>query len=268
MRLVHITRAELPRYQPELEALEQRSVYPLGDDAFRLSHGADYFAFFERLGQLEYFGMEHEGRLVAVGCVILRPEEDGLPRRWYAADVKVHPDFRGQHVVVKMLYRGFLPLYARCRRGYAIAMDPPDGRVPAAVRSMQHYAFLPTFGTEHFRLALFSVGAREMETLLPLVATARPDRRPRFVSTSGIKDLVLESTGKHYPLLHLTFSDRAAPRVFAEPQPDHVHMWCLPTTHTLIAELAGRGVLPSATATVIKHRLPTLDGTKIDTSEI
>lgn len=275
MHLLRITRAELPRYQAELEALEHESVYPLGDDAFRISHGADYFAFFERLGRVEYFAMQDPTppgggapRIAGVGCVILRPEEDGVPPRWYASDVKVHPDYRGQHVVVKMLYRGFLPLYARCRRGYAIAMDPADGRVPPAVRSMQHYAFLPKFGTDHFRLALFSVDAARMEELLPLVAKVRPDRRARFVSTAGIKDLVLESTKKHYPLLHLTFSDRPAPRVYAEPQADHVHMWCLPTTHALVAELEARGVRPSATATVIKHRLPTLDGTKIDTSEI
>lgn len=268
MRLLRLTRADLGRYQGELEALEQHSVYPLGDDAFRISHGADYFAFFERLGELTYYAMEHEGRLIGVGGGILQREEDGLPRRWYVADVKVHPDFRGQHVLVGMLTRGFWPCYLQCRRGYAIAMDPPDGRVPPAVRSLRHYSWLPRFGTELLGLALFTAEQAEMEALLPLLRELRPGRRARFLSTTGIKDLVLESTKQPYPLLHISFSDRPAPRVYESPQPGHAHMWCLPRAHPLVARLAQRGVRPSATATVIKHRLPTLDGTTIDTSEI
>jgi GNAT superfamily N-acetyltransferase len=263
-----IQREELPRWQAELEALEQRSVYPLGDDAFRISHGADYFAFFERLGRVHYYAMAHEGRLIGVACAMLRPAEGELPSRWYVADLKVHPDFRGQHVPLRMLYRGFVPRYLECPRGYAVAMDPPDGRRPPGIRLLDHFSWLPRLGTDYLSLDLFTADADSIDTLLPLLSEAHPGRRLRFVSTLGIKDLVLESTGRPYPLLHLSPSDRPAPRVFERPQPDHVHMWCLPRRHPLVARLAERGVVPSASATVVHHRIPGFDGLSIETAEI
>jgi hypothetical protein len=252
MRALHITREELPRWQPQLEALEQTSVYPLGDDAFRISHGADYFAFFERMGAVHYHALEHEGRLVAVGCGVLRER----PRRWYLSDVKVHPDFRGQRLPLKLLRAVFLPNWLRCGRGYAIAMNPPDGAVPRSIRVFSHFRWVPKALVHAFALDLYSAPADATRAALPLIGPGG------FVSLRGIKDLVLESTRQRFELLH--FRRDAG----GEPQTGATHMWCVPREAPLNARLAAAGFMPSASATVIWHRLGGFDWSTLDTSEI
>ena len=37
-------------WAPKILALEDMCIYPLGTDAFKLDHGKDYFAFFDRMG--------------------------------------------------------------------------------------------------------------------------------------------------------------------------------------------------------------------------
>lgn len=263
MRFFRITRASLPRWQPQLEALERLAVYPLGRDAFRISHGRNYFAFFERMGRVAYYAMAEGGTLAAVGCGILR---DDSPRRWYVSDVKVHPRFRGRHLMVSMIYRAFWQNYLRCPRGYAVAMDPPDGRTPPALRSFSHFRWLPASTLGFFRLDLYSADDAGARRALPLIA--RGLGTPRFLSLLGVKDLILESTRAPLPLLHLSFSSRPAPREFAEPQPGHTHMWCVPREDPRTAILRAAGFVPTATATVIYHRLGDFDGTAIETAEI
>ena len=265
MRFLRIDRAELPRWHRELEALEADARYPLGDDAFRLSHGPDYFAFFERLGALRYYALEDRGRLVAVGCGMLRTPEVG-PRHWYLADLKVHPAYRGRHLPIALFRRAFVQNYVRAPRGYGIAMDPPDGRVPPAVRLLAHFRFLPPSLLDTTRLDLWSSDEAGMRRALPLLAPGRGT--PRFVSLLGVKDLVLESTGAPLPLLHLSFASRPERRTFAEPQPGHTHMWCLPRGAPLAAALAAAGFRPSASATIVHHRMRGYDWARIDTSEI
>lgn len=266
MRFFRISRANLAHWQSQLEALEQLSEYPLGADSFRLSHGADYFAFFERMGEVVYYGLEEGGKLVAVGCGILRPKEDGLPRRWYVSDIKVHPEFRGRHLMVKLFARAFFQNYLRCPRGYAVAMDPPDGRVPPSLRALQHFKWLPATATGYLRLNLYSADAAEMQRALPLLSTG--EARPRFLSLRGAKDLMMQSTKTALPLLHLSFSSRPAPQVFEQPQSGYTHMWCLPQASSLSEHLHRHDFRPSATATVIYHRLSDFDGSAIETAEI
>ena len=99
LRFVHITADALPQWQVQLEALENTSVYPLGDDAFQISHGARYFGFFERLarderqqldaGRVAYYALVDDDGLACVGCGVRRPAVRGLPERWYVGDLKV-----------------------------------------------------------------------------------------------------------------------------------------------------------------------------------
>lgn len=267
MRLLRITRAQLAALQPQLEALEHLAEYPLGEDAFRISHGRDYFAFFERLGELYYFALEEGGVLVAVGCGMVRPAEGALPRRWYAADLKVHPDWRGRHLPMRMLRGLFLQNYLRCPRGYGVAMDPADGREPPALRSFRHFPWLArATSTRMFPLDLWAADAEGMSRALPILIAARG--APRFLSLAGVKDLLLRSTGAPMPLLHLSWSARPAPAVLDAPREGHTHMWCTPRASRLRAPLIDAGFAPTATATVITHRLPGFDGEEIETAEI
>lgn len=262
MRFLRIKRDDLPKWQSELDALEHRSVYPLGGDAFRISHGADTFAFFERMGRVFYYAMEDRGRLVAVGCGVLRDN----PRRWYASDLKVHPDYRGQHLPVALLRRAFFQNYIRCPRGYGVAMDPTDGRPPPSYRLLKHFRWLPFSLFATTPLCIFSADAETMRRATPILEAARGQLH--FVSLHGIKDLVLESTHAPMPLLHVDFGSPRERTTFSTPQLGHTHMWCAPRTDALCSALARVGIHPSATATIIHHNLSRFDWSTLLTSEI
>jgi hypothetical protein len=266
-RFLRITRDNLPRWQADLEALEQCSVYPLGEDAFRISHGAHYLAFFERMGKVAYYGLEDPAGLVAVGCGVLRPAGGpGLPRRWYVADLKVRPDARGRHLPVMLLRRAFLQNYLRCRRGYAVAMNPADGRVPPAVRTFAWFKWLPMWMLASFQLDIFSADSDGLGAVWPLLVQHKG--AAHLVSCSGLKELRLESTGRPLPLLHVRHGKPVDKLVFSRPQPGHTHMWCVPREAPLALALRQAGMLPTASATVVHHRMGAMDWSALDTSEI
>ena len=270
MQLVKITRAELPKWHQQLVALEQLSTYPLGSDTFRLSHGDDYFAFFERLGAVHYYAWQDRGQLVCVACGVLRDGPAGQPKRWYLADLKVHPDYRRRHLPIKMLRRAFVPNWLKCGRGYAIAMNPNDGREPPGLRLLAHFRWIPASLFHTQQLDIWSADADTMARALPVVVAARAvgSGDAHFASLRGVKDLVLASTHAPLALLHLRFGDVVDKATFSAPQPGHVHMWCAPRTSPTAHALVSAGFLPSASATLMQHRLAGFDWSTVDTSEI
>ena len=263
MRFLRIERADLPRWHAQLEKLEQRSVYPLGNDAFRISHGADYFAFFERLGVVRYYAWEDEGELVAVGCGTLRR----APRAWYMADLKVHPAYRDRHLPIGMLRRAFFQNWLRCGVGYGVAMNPPDGRVPPAVRLLAHFKWIPSSMIATTQLDIYSADFDGMRKALPIVKVGRP-HAPHLTSLAGKKDLILESTKQPLALLHLRYGDLIDERTFREPQRGNTHMWCVPRESAWTAPLQQAGFAPAASATIVHHRMRGMDWSMLDTSEI
>jgi hypothetical protein len=241
MRALWLTR----EWQSELEALEALATYPLGEDSFRISHGRDYFAFFERMGEVKMRALVDDDapageRIVAMACGILREKS-----HWYLCDAKVRPSHRGQRLLIKLVRDVFLPNYARAPRGYFVAMNPSDGRPPLSVRLTEHFKFIPRALIDSLQLEIFSSD----------FAAAPPDLR--WISLAGVKDLVLSSTNAPMPLLHATRSADGGP-----PREGHVHMWCAP------AGKDKRGAAPMATATVVHHRMGAFDGGLIETHEI
>jgi hypothetical protein len=77
---------------------------------------------------------------------------------------------------------------------------------------------------------------------------------------------VLASTGAPMPLLHAQFGPAAERGGASEPQAGSVHMFCAPETDPLHTELLG--VAPSASATVIHHRMGASDWKFVLTSDI
>ena len=151
-----------------------------------------------------------------------------MPKRWYLADLKVHPDYRRRHLPIAMLRRAFFSNWLKCGRGYAIAMNPSDGRVPAGVRLLDHFKWIPPSLFRSEQLDIWSgdvdAAARAVSVFGDLGDSAH------FVSLAGIKDLVLESTQQPLALLHLRIAPDAVRACGPQPgpQPGHVHMWCAP----------------------------------------
>src|SRR5207248_8774995 len=55
-RIIRVLAAQLGPYAASLRALEEPIRYPIADgaDSFRIDHGADYHAFFSRLGEAHF----------------------------------------------------------------------------------------------------------------------------------------------------------------------------------------------------------------------
>ncbi|MBX3470627.1 MAG: hypothetical protein KF878_27480 [Planctomycetes bacterium] len=268
MRIVSIRPAARPAFQARLAALERLASYPLGQDTFVLDHGADYFAFFDRLGEVVYAAALDGERLAAVCCGMLRQvamRQGEAPRRtWYLADLKVHPDYRGQRLPLRMLARLFPCSYLRCARAYGVTMDPPGAAESRVVRLARRWRWSPARPAG--RLLLWSLDQDQMTRAAPLVVARRGP--VAFRSLEGVKDLVLGSTGRRLPLLHAEWGAAPGPGVVPAPLADHVHMVCAPEGDALARDLAGLGLAPGATATIIAHRMSDADWRFVLTSEI
>jgi len=278
VRVARIAPAERAAFQDRLAALERIAVYPLGDDRFRLDHGRDYFAFFDRLGEVLYAACLEGDALAAVACGMLRrvPFRQGAaPRRtWYLADLKVHPDHRGRHLPLRMLGRFFLWNYLRCARGYAISMNPAGGAPNRIARLVGRWRWSPI--TPAGTLLLWSLDRDAMARAAPVIERHRGPLT--FRSLEGVKDLTLESTGRRMPLLHAewprgearaTMPDPAREGVIVgSPQAGHVHMVCAPEGDPLALDLAAQGLAPAATASILAHRMHGCDWRFVLTSEI
>lgn len=269
MRALFIAESERPRYAERLAALERLATYPLGGDTFRIDHGPDYFAFFDRMGESRHMVALEGDELVAVGGGVRRriPLRDGArpTEVWYGCDMKVHPAHRGRRIPLKMTSRALfkaLPDYFRTPRGYAITMNPGDGAPNPVVKLSKHF-FIKTVATT--QLGVWSFDAETMARMAEVVVRHRGPIS--YLSLRGIKDIVLGSTGAPMPLLHVQFGP-CAERGIDAPLDGHTHMLCAPLGDALANELAAHGHAPGATATVISKGMDDCDFRFVLTSEI
>ena len=252
VRVVKITPKNRYLYEEQIVALEKIATYPIGDDFFQIDHGKDYFHFFERLGKMFYHAAIVEDRVVAVGCGIIRyvPFAYGgkVKKCWYLCDLKVHPEFRRNRIPLQMLYSAFFPNYFRCMRGYTISMNPSDGE-NRVVKILCRFKWIP-ISYQH-ELELYNLSYDELQNLQPLIEKHRG--AVSFHSHKGVKDIVLQSTNKPMPLLHMQFGKCAENT--CEAQKEHVHMFCTPKDDPLSQQVKAEGLTPSATASIIGHRM-------------
>jgi hypothetical protein len=267
MKFFGLTPAERQQWQSNIVALEHTARYPLGSDFFQIDHGVDYFAFFDRLGSVDYYvGIENQ-QVIAVGAAILRqvPAQPAgnLQPTWYLCDLKVHPEFQGRRASVRLLRYGIMRGMQRCDRGYLISMNPGDGTPNRLVQMLLRWPVVP------LQLAgilqIYSLDATQMRELEPLLRQHRGAIGYR--SLLGVKDLRLQSSGAVLPLLHMQWGEAL---VGAElvPRPGYQHMFCVESQDPLALALAKIGMLPQASATVVAHRMEGWDWRFVLTSDI
>jgi GNAT superfamily N-acetyltransferase len=265
MGLVRVTNKNRSQFGAEIEAIENESEYPIGDDFFQISHGADYFTFFERLGEVHYYVWEEHGIVAAVAAGIKRKLTIGgtSRRAWYLCDLKVRPNYRGQHIPLRLLTRALPFNYLRCPRGYAISMDPSHGASNRTAKLLMRYRWL-RFGAS-VKLLIWSLDKRDMLRAIPIIEKHRGP--VSFLSLRGIKDIVLKSSGQPMDLLHAQFGPLGNGR---EPAQDGAtHMFCVPERDPLAIEVKKELALhPSASATIISHRMKDCDWRWVLTSDI
>jgi hypothetical protein len=265
-----IDREQRAAWQPRLAALEAQIRYPLGDDHFTISHGRDYFRFFDGLGLYNrFFVATVENELVGVGCVVRQDvrfrRSDEHPRQaWYACDVKVAPRWRGRGVVMEM-FRQRRHAFMKSP-GYMVCMDHADGTEGRIVTLCRKYGPVMGYPFTTPRLAIYKVDAVEMARLAHVVH----DGPVGYVSLRGVKDLTIDGEAAPMPVLHVVFGDghdRGLQR-FDEPQPGYDHMFCACMGSHLQQTLTHQHIWPTATATIVAYGMASSDFAFISTASI
>ena len=254
-------------FQSRIADLEEGTSYPLGEDRFEIDHGEDYFAFFTRLGQLHYYVVLDGERVVAVAAAILRrvpPASREKPKTvWYLCDLKVHPEYRGRYIPVSIFAHAFPKLYPRCARGYAISMDANSERPNRVALMLKRFRLAPmSIATQ---LGVISLDVKQMRAVEPVLREHFGNIS--YLSLGGKKDIILQSTRAPMPLLHVQFGP-CAERGVSNPLEGYIHMFCVSMDHPLLEVLKHQAIYPSATATVVHHRMEKWDWGFILTSDI
>lgn len=270
--IVRIGPKKRKQYQDQLRALEAKISYPLGDDRFTIDHGDDYFAFFDRLGEVHFFGALADDTLVAVGCGILRevPRADrkATQRVWYLCDLKADSAHKGGNFAARMLAKGIFPGILRSRKAYLISMNPPC-KPNKLVRLVNKNKFVRFEAST--QLLIYSLEFSSMNLIRPTLEALLGS--VKYLSLEGIKDLKMHSTGKRYPLLHMQWGTPCekpggADSLLDTPQNGFQHMFCAPETSALAKLMQEHNVPVNATATIISYGTECLNFDFVRTSDI
>jgi hypothetical protein len=208
---------QLEPYVAQLRDLEQGIHYPIdnGADSFVIDHGATYHPFFSGLGKARFALIFDETRVI--GSIAGVWKEIALGAKsytgLYAADLKIHPKYRGQNLVVRLLWRLLLRwTYTSDFQGwdcvYFAAMQGKKGCVPKSFQSKIHLGkltkpvakfyvyFVPP---EQLMGSTTSPPAHTFERCLRLSAP----QEELIHTTNGRKDFMLQSTGTPWNIVHL-----------------------------------------------------------------
>ncbi len=254
---------DFKEFSTRLQELEGAAEYPYGDDFFKLNHGENYFAFFERLGLPVCHVATEENRIIACAVGILRTlrVENEIFKVWYLCDLKIHPDFQGRQITTKLFTKNLARNYLKCSRGYAISMNPANGKNPV-VRLVQRLPQVPIEYAGQLNFYSFD----EMKA-----AGIHQDLQAKlgkisYLSLAGKKDLIMKSTGERLPLFHIQHGAMAANGA-EKPSEKGTYMICA-EAETDLDKMLKNHFPVSATASILSHRMKPKDWNFILTSDI
>lgn len=253
MKLVRLTPETKNLYLKQIIDLEREVSYPYGDSFFKIDHGKDYFAFFERLGTLYYYVLVDKERVAGVVATVLinLPSHLSLKKIWYYCDLKIHPDYRGRRLPIKMAYQIYLRNFLACWNGFGISMNPVSGSSQNRMKKLSKWLkWIPI--RSDIQLCLFSLDQVSMQKAQSILERHRGE--VRFLSLEGIKDLILTHDQSRIPILHAQFGGLGKTTgSVGEPQEGHIHMFCAPSNDPMIVDLEKIQLFPSSTITLLNH---------------
>jgi len=287
----------LELYNPNLKLFELKTLqkYPLGHDSFIIDHGKDYFAFFKRLGEINYLIIQDNDNKTIVGtaCAIIRKyfvlplsseisqtndtgnkiitdktkkHNIGKISFWYLCDLKIDEAHRGQNLTSKIFMNMYHKYMCRCHRGYLISMDPNSTQIIHIFNKIDKILHTNNIQT---KLLIYSVSIIVMKEIERFFNCMFGDIS--YISLAGTKDLILTSTNKPMEIYHLQHSSFAAisgtKKINDIPENSTV-MFCFPKNSPLEKILDDFNIKTDISATIISWSMKFFDWHNILTSDI
>ncbi len=194
--------SEYAWYSEQLKQFEVQFNYPLGEQQFQINHGAsggNYFAFFQRLGQENFFVFEHHGKLLGVGCAILR--KVGNQCFWYLCDFKLNKSVRGKNRLFYLLIRYLIPFYCKSKNLVVVNMSAPNNNW--LVKKITSILFFLKLKVQP--IYFYEWTHDEYEEAVRTIPEAFSDLA--CYTNYGYKDIIIE--GEVRPIIHLVNKDHA-----------------------------------------------------------
>jgi len=253
-------------YNAKLKIFEKKlsNWYPLGDDFFTIDHGKNYFAFFERLGEINYQICLNKNEVVAGLCGILRKivmneNHNFYTKVWYLCDLKVLENYRNKRLPAKMAKKTALFSYLKAQRGYAVSMNPTGTRI---LKLAQKFNKSIKSGGN---LLIYSLNYGQITRVHNLLKSVWGDIK--YLSLNGVKDLLFKNTNKPMKILHLQHGYTKLDG-FDEPLFDYTCMLCCHENDKLVNILKSFNITTNISATIIHYNMDESDWKFILTSDI
>ncbi|MCD9186418.1 MAG: hypothetical protein LUM44_08290 [Pyrinomonadaceae bacterium] len=258
-----LQRKNFQEYSARLQEFENVAEYPYGDDFFKLDHGENYFAFFERLGEPLFHVALDENRVIACAAGVLRNLKIGEKetKAWYLCDLKVDKNYALHKIPAKLFRKNLFSNYLKCSRGYAVSMNPAKGK-NRVVKLIERFRWIPIRYAGKLNFYSFDESEaqnfhNELEAALGKIS---------YLSLRGKKDLIMKSTNSRLPLFHIQHGEMAT-SAMPEPAENGTYMICSSENSALDDLLKNRFQI-SATASILAHRMNPKDWNFILTSDI
>ena len=211
---------ELETWQPGLEEFDQQFTYPLdAERKFRVSHGADYNAYFNRIGEARHALMHtKDGKVIAIMSFIRKLVDLG-GRTYYAmyvADLKVDRAYRGKGAT-QQFYAYLLSnprslwFYAGCPLLFFVGMEGAKGNIMRSFKGFWSRTFLRPLGAMKVYLLspqelLKKFPRKTTETIGPvynLSAAQNASMQTPYFDCSGVLDFYFDTSPTSSKVAHL-----------------------------------------------------------------
>lgn len=263
MKLRMIKRGEdFDKYSPLMQKFESQFDYPLGDQRFSLRHGNEiynYFDFFRRLGNVNFFIVEDNNEVVGAGCAILKNVIEGEEevKHWYLADFKLTPEYRKKGILKKLTIKYFLSHYFKSNKMIALNMSPmKDNGLIKRVKGIFSWFNVRTDPFMFYEWNKADFCSKIMNN---------PYIRSNYMlfTNNGLKDIIIE--GKSIPLYHLVRRDYGLTNytyhVFdikdesTSDIPENALFMLGTVNPDIIKDLESNGLHPTLETTFISHKI-------------
>lgn len=186
----------------ELKSFEMRFKYPIGDRKFSICHGMNngsYTQFFESLGKVKLIVIRNQGKVVGLGCAILRTVKNNKEKQkfWYLCDFKISKDFQNKKILNKLFYKLVIPFYIRSKKMVAFNMSPPG----KSVLLRKARSIFKWFNLDAKKGVFFEM------TYYEYVENKDKFKEYLLYTNYGEKDIVID--GEISPIVHLVEKDHA-----------------------------------------------------------